>query len=164
MLSVEFNPAILVSFFNQKVRETCKSCKRYGHKSTCPPYVESVAYYKTLLSTYSKGILFIEKFIIDNPDNWQELGASSSRSIQEVLYDYRTELINQYHFPLVFGAGSCKNCEKCSIPCAYPDKSLMPIEATGLNVVELVYNLTKIELVFPVKDYFYRIGMVIFDD
>ena len=163
MLKIEFNPDMLLEFFNKKVREACKSCKRYGHKSTCPPYIESVEYYMDLLPKYTKGLLFIEKFIIDNVDNWKELGAKSSQIIQEELFKHKQELINQYHFPLLFGAGSCKNCDKCSVPCRFPDKSLIPIEATGINVVELVYQLSKIELIFPVKDYFYRIGMIIYD-
>jgi predicted metal-binding protein len=166
MLSVEFNPAILVSFFNQKVRETCRSCKRYGHKSTCPPYVESVAYYQSLLTKYTRGKLFIEKFELKDytQNTWQELGEYSSKQMQETLFNFKIELINQYHFPLLFGAGSCKNCSKCSFPCAFPDKSLIPIEALGLNVVELVYQLTKIDIIFPVKDFFYRVGMVVWDD
>jgi len=166
MLSVEFKPEILVPFFNQKVREACKSCKRYGHKSMCPPYVESVEYYRNLLPKYVKGILFLEKFELKNytQSTWQELGAYSSKVMQEELFKCKQELINRGHFPLLFGAGSCKNCEKCSIPCKFPDKSLVPIEGTGLDVVALVSYLTQIELIFPIKEYFYRVGMVLFDD
>ena len=35
--------------FDDKVKEQCKHCKRFGKKSTCPPFISS-EYYEKLLS------------------------------------------------------------------------------------------------------------------
>ena len=61
MLRITFSPFKLKTYFNNRVRESCKSCKRYGKKSTCPPHVESVEYYRSVLCSYNHGMLF-ERF------------------------------------------------------------------------------------------------------
>lgn len=165
MVVKEFNPNILSEFFNLKVREACKSCKRYGKKATCPPYLDSIEYYQNLLPKYQKGILFIKQFEIDDINNWQSLGHLSSKVIHNKLLEERDSLLQQGKFPIIFGAGSCKYCsETCTFPCKYPEKSVIPIEATGLDVVGLTNFLTKIEITFPVKNTFYRVGMMLYDE
>jgi predicted metal-binding protein len=165
MEKYNFNPDILKSCFNLKVREMCKSCKRYGQKATCPPYVENVEYYHSLLPSYKQGILLVSKFKIDNIKNWKILGKNSSLEIHKELLKIRTELFNNGHGSVIFGAGSCKNCEKCQFPCRFPSKSVIPLEATGLDVIQLVNKITKIIIKFPVEKqkYFYRIGAVFYD-
>jgi predicted metal-binding protein len=164
MKQIMFDPKILEEFFSDKVCEYCKSCKRYGSKAQCPPHIENVSYYKKVLPKFEHGALVFKKFLIENPENWKELGISSSKEIQDKLFNIRAKLLSDGHFAVVFGAGSCKNCEKCSFPCRFPDKAIIPIEGTGLNVVAAVKKITKLNLKFPVKDYFYRIGVVLFDD
>jgi len=158
-----FNPKILRKFFSYKIRESCKSCKRYGKKATCPPNIESVDYYNKVLSSYKNGILIIEKFPVDNLENWQALGKESSLVIHKTLLKMREELLKQGKFAVIFGAGSCKNCETCAFPCRFPEKSVVPIEATGIDVVKLVKYATKINIVFPVTTDFYRVGIILFD-
>ncbi len=165
MIKIKFDPKILSQYFNVKVRELCKNCKRYGQKATCPPYVETVDYYRNLLPTYTYGILVIKKFKIDNIENWKELGIKSSQVIHNILLHMRQTLIKQNKFAIIFGAGSCKHCQKCAFPCRFPHKSIVPIEATGINLIKLVKKLAKINLRFPVEKqgYFYRIGMRLHD-
>jgi len=168
MQIIEFNPKLLEDFFNIKVREACKSCKRFGKKVTCPPYIDSIDYYKNLLPYYRYGVLIIEKFLIKDytMSTWQELGAYSSKIIHNQLLEERNKLLERGIFSIIFGAGSCKFCsEICTFPCKHPEKSVVPIEATGLDVIGLVYELTKIELKFPVENqgFFYRIGMMLYD-
>ena len=93
MRKIKFNPKILSNFFDIKVRDMCRSCKRYGKKATCPPHVESVEYYKNLLSSYKYGILYIEKFLIDNIANWERLGQESSLIIHKAVLNHRNSLI-----------------------------------------------------------------------
>lgn len=160
---IKFNPQILTEYFDAKVREMCRSCKRYGTKATCPPNVESLEYYKNLLCTYKYGILFIEKFNIDNIANWERLGKESSSILHKAVLDCRNKLIASGHpFVVGFTAGSCKNCEKCAFPCRFPDKSLVPIEGTGINVMRLVKIVAKINIKFPVTKSFYRVGIVLY--
>ena len=40
----------------------------------------------------------------------------------------------------IFGGGGCNNCEDCSypdMPCLHPDILFTPIEACGINVMQL---------------------------
>lgn len=165
MLKVKFNPKILKKYFSYKVREFCKSCKRYGYKACCPPYIESVDYYKEVLPSFEHGILVFKKFIINDLSQWKELGKSSSLDIHTELLKIRTQLLNKGKFGIIYGAGSCKICPKCSFPCKFPNKRIIPLEGTGVNIIKLMKDLTKIDLKYPVEKYgyFYRIGVILYD-
>lgn len=163
MQIITFNPTILKNLFNSKVRESCKSCKRYGKNANCPPYIETLNYYKQLLPSYQKGILIYKQFQIDNSDKWVSIGKESSLEIHKKLLQCREKLQNEGHYYiLLLGAGSCKLCEKCQIPCINPSKSITPIEATGIDLVKFMKPF-EINIQFPVKTTFYRIGMVLYD-
>jgi len=162
MKKIKINPKIDLKF-DLKVVEQCKSCKRYGAVTTCPPYVEKLAYYQKLLPMYKYGFLYYEKFEIDKYENWRELGKMSSEKLRTLLLKERNKLVNEGHyFVVAFGGGSCKNCNKCSIPCQFPDKALIPMEATGMNIVEMMKKFG-IEIKHPVKDFFYRVGCIFYD-
>lgn len=164
MLKIKFNPKILTDYFDIKVREMCRSCKRYGTKATCPPNNEDFEYYKNLLFTYRYGILFIEKFKVDDLANWERLGKESSLKLHKEVLNYRDKLITSGHtYVVAFTAGSCKNCKDCSFPCRFPNKSLVPLEGTGVDVVKLAKNIGKIDVKFPISSFFYRIGVVLYD-
>jgi len=163
---IEFNPKVLGSYFENNVREMCKSCKRYNISSSCPPHIETIEYYKELLPTYCNGVLFIKKFIINDIRNWQELGRNSSEELRIEMKPFIDGCIyegcDEYDY---YGAGSCKNCIKCSYPCKFPNKQLIPIEGTGINVIKLVKDLANIDIKFPVENYgyFYRVGLILWD-
>ena len=160
---IKINPKILKHYFNFKVREMCKSCKRYGYKTTCPPNIESVNYYKNLLPKYKYGIIYYKLFDSYNKEDWKTIGKTSSLEMHKYLLKKRTELISNGNiFHLALSAGSCKICLKCSTPCVHPDKALIPIEATGINIVKLMKRY-KIDVKFPIQDSFYRIGLILYD-
>jgi len=165
IIKINFNPKTIKRYINIKVREYCKSCKRYGYKASCPPYIESVSYYKELLPSFKYGTLIYKRCEIDNIDNWEQLGKDSSLKIHNELLKMRAELLKEGRFGVIFGAGSCKNCVKCSFPCKFPNKSIAPLEGTGVDVVKLMKKITKIELKYPVENYkyFYRIGVMFYD-
>jgi len=147
--------------FDPKVREMCKFCKRYGKKATCPPYVDSFEYYSELLSQYVFSIFYFEKFAIKG--DYLELGKKSSLKIYRKILLEREKLFNTGHYFVIgFGAGSCKLCDKCSFPCPIPEKALIPLEATGVNIVKILEKYG-IVLEFPVKKYFYRVGALFYD-
>lgn len=160
MKTIKINPKKLI--FDSKATLACKSCKHYGFKATCPPYVESLEYFKKVLTTYNYGISYIEEFEV-NQEMWEETGKISSLSIYAALLKKREELFGTGHyFCTMLGAGSCKLCKSCTFPCKHPEKSIIPLEGTGVDVVATLqkYNI-KIE--FPIKDTFYRIGMILWD-
>ena len=162
MKEIEIDPYVDL-VFSQKVIEQCKNCKRYGKKATCPPYIASWRYYSELLPTYKHGLLIFNKYKIENEDNWIRLGRESSEEIRKALLSKRLKLINSGHyFAIAFGAGSCKSCDQCTFPCRHPDTSLIPIEATGLNIVEMM-RMFKIKIKHPIDKYFYRVGGIFYD-
>jgi predicted metal-binding protein len=150
-------------YFDLKVCEACKSCKRYGLTGCCPPVIGTFEYYKKLLKRYSYGKIFIEKFIINDQKNWKALGRTSSLKLHRVLLKEKNQLLNKGHyFNVILGGGSCKYCKECSIPCRFPQFRAIPIEATGIDVIKTL-NKIGMFLKFPVKKVFYRVGMILWD-
>ena len=161
MKEVVINPADDIEF-ELKVVEACRSCKRFGKKSSCPPSIPSVDYYRELLPKYRNGLLVYAEFSADKSE-WEKIGKLSSLTIQKYLLKKRDELFSEGHyFATAFGSGSCKICPECTFPCKFPNKSLVPLEATGVNVVKLAakYN---INVEFPVSTKLYRIGLLLWD-
>jgi predicted metal-binding protein len=162
MKSIVINPKILA--FDNKVIEMCKSCKRYDFKATCPPHTESVEYYEKLLRQYKHGVIWYDTFECADLADWKIVGKESSLAIHHHLLKEREMLFADGHFLIaLFGAGSCKLCPKdCAFPCRQPQNAIVPLEATGVNVVKLMkqYN---VDVTFPVKNNIYRIGLVLYD-
>ena len=147
--------------FHEKVRQACKSCKHYGKKATCPPYAESIDYYKKLFESYTHCVICYKEFKADQT-NWQEVSRQSSLELHKFLLKRRQDLIDSGHyFYAIFGAGSCKLCKECTIPCKNPGQSIMPLEGTGLDVVATMKS--RIDIKFPVKGTFYRVGAIFYD-
>jgi len=157
-------PQILINYIDKHIRKYCQKCKRYKKSASCPPFIDTLAGYKELFMFYTQSILIIQKFIIDDPKNWKLLGIMSSESLRKNIQKLikKLKLTNYY----CFGGGSCKNCKICYIPCKFPNKKLIPIEGTGLNITKLVKDIANIELKFPVEKYgyFYRVGMVLYHE
>ena len=166
MIVREFQPNKTALEFSNKVRELCRYCKRYGKRATCPPNVGSVEYYKELIPTYKYGKFIAMRFDVDGSMSWQELGRTSSLRLHKYLLKLRDEKMSEGVFSVIYGAGSCKNCDvvKCKI-CKFPEKSIIPIEATGLNVVTAAKSIAQLDVRFPVEKYneFYRIGFQFYD-
>jgi predicted metal-binding protein len=149
--------------FDLKVVEACKACKRYGLTGCCPPNIGTFEYYKKLLKRYTYGKVFVEKSVILDPAKWQEVGRKSSLDLHKVLLKERKKLLDKGHyFNVMLGGGSCKYCKECKIPCQMPQFRAIPIEATGINVIETL-NKMGLFLKFPVKKIFYRVGMILWD-
>jgi predicted metal-binding protein len=162
MKIIKINPKTDL-IFNIKVCEACKSCKRYGLTGCCPPSIGTFEYYKKLLKSYTYGKIFVIKFDIKDISKYKELGRESSLKLHKVLLKERKELLDKGHFfNVILGGGSCKYCKECIIPCRCPQFRALPIEATGVNVVETLKKLD-ITLQFPVKKYLYRVGAILHD-
>jgi predicted metal-binding protein len=159
MKEIKINPKQIV--FNEKTRLACLSCKNFGTKATCPPYIATTEYFKKIIRAYKNGIIYYELFEADK-ENWENLRKESSLKIHKHILDERNKLINASHyFYLALGAGSCKLCPTCSFPCKKPSESLIPVEGTGIDLVATMkkYN---IDIKFPIKDSFYRIGIFLY--
>jgi predicted metal-binding protein len=161
MKTIDINP-VNDLIFNIKAQEACKSCKRYGLTGCCPPNIGSFDYYKELIPMYRNGKIYIFQYNIDDNDQ-KDLGRQSSLDLHNALLKDRELLFNQGHyFNLLLGGGSCKYCDKCSIPCKLPHFRAIPIEATGIDVVSTLKKLG-IAVKFPVENTFIRVGILLWD-
>ena len=160
MKEIIINPKIDL-IFDPKIREMCKCCKRYGKKATCPPHTEPVEYYSTVLKSFRHGIIYYDIFPTDG--NKEDVGHDSSIEIYKKLTAERTRLFENGHYLImILGAGSCKLCERCSFPCHIPDKGIIPVEATGIDIVKVMEKF-QVKIIFPVKKTLIRVGIVLYD-
>ena len=147
--------------FDVKVREMCKWCKRYGKKATCPPYIESVEYYSDVLKRFKHGIIYYDFFPTDG--DAEKVGHDSSMEIYKKITNERIRLFTEGHyFIMALGAGSCKLCDRCTFPCPIPDKGIIPVEATGIDVVKTMAQ-RGVKISFPVKKTLMRVGVLLYD-
>lgn len=163
MKKIMINPKKAL-IFDLKIREMCKWCKRYGLKATCPPYIESVEFYSNLLPKYKYGIIIYDSSPITDKCE-EDIGKKSSLAVHREILSERCRLFLEGHYLIIgFGAGSCKLCETCSFSCRYPAKALIPLEASGIDIVKLMKKFN-IEVKFPVEkfSYIYRIGAIFYD-
>jgi predicted metal-binding protein len=160
MKEIKINPKKIV--FNEKTRLACLSCKNFGTKATCPPYIATTEYFKKVIRTYKHGVVYYELFKADK-ENWETLRKESSLKIHKHILAERNRLINNGHyFYLALGAGSCKLCQTCFFPCKKPSESLIPIEGTGIDLVATMKKYG-INIEFPIKNSYYRFGGLLYD-
>lgn len=149
-------------FFDDRTRDMCRSCKRYGSKATCPPYVENLEYYKNTIRQYQYGQIIFKKYLCSSNTDHLEIGKTSSLELHHELISRRTSLYQAgYIFVVAYGGGSCKLCETCSFPCKLPQQSLVALEAAGINVF-LTLDQFNVKLPSLITDYFYRVGAVFY--
>lgn len=70
---------------------------------------------------------------------------------------------NNLPFGISFIGGSCKLCKDgCSKEkCRLPSLSRIPLEATGVDVIEFVKKELDINVVFPPDEFLYRFGLLL---
>lgn len=158
---IDTNPSMFI--FTPKARDMCRSCKRYGKKACCPPRVDSLEYYKDTIKQYRYAQVILKKYIISDFDSEAEAGKISSLELQSELLTTRNKILNNGSiFVTCFGGGSCKNCKTCSDICRFPEKSLVPLEAAGIDVFSTL-RLLGVELPKVITDSFYRVGAIFYD-
>lgn len=162
----KISPKQLLPYFEERIRKWCENCKRFNKSGSCPPVIESIDYYKNLIQNYNTGLLIAKKFEINDINQWKLLGKESSEQLRELflIVEYYLNLKNV----LKFGAGSCKFCPICTIPCSNLNNQLISLEGIGINVIKLIYDISdnEIKLKFPVEKYgyFYRVGLLLWNE
>ena len=146
--------------FDDKAIIKCYYCPKYGKKATCPPRIPKINY-KKLVRSYKKGLLIGLKNNFQNKDEFDKIRHYSSNRMLEILWELERIAFDKGNYYVVsFGAGSCKLCKEYSDPCRFPDKSRIPIEGIGVDVVSTIKEFG-VNIQFPVKDHFYRIGLLL---
>ena len=135
--------------FEEEVRSFCKEnkCHKYNSSWCCPPAIGEVSKYIKLVKKYSNVIIFYETLecnTLDKEEPYQKMKIFQDKSIslkqelKELGYDF-----------LIYGAGTCMICKKCTYPtnpCVNPDKPVISMEAIGMNVFK---TLQKNKLEYP---------------
>jgi len=128
--------------FTDDVRAMCEqnTCGRFGRAWNCPPVCGSVAELEAACKSFERGILINTVTKIEDSFDWEGMMAGA-RDLYELLLevDRTAEKLGVKH-RRVFGSGGCNGCEECcypEIPCRHPDKVFTPIEACGINVMQL---------------------------
>lgn len=145
--------------FEERVKLQCFSCSRYNIRWTCPPKIPQLDY-EELLSEYENKLLVWYKAPIK--DNIDIVRVEASNKLHKALLCAEEELWNNnYPLAISFIGGSCKLCLRgCNKAiCTQSTLARIPIEALGINVVKTAER-AGIEIVFPPKEYLYRVGLL----
>jgi predicted metal-binding protein len=123
--------------FSPELLKACERnlCGKYNTCWTCPPAVGPMETLMEKIKRFSHTFVFTTK--TDLEDSFDYEGMMKAK-------EYHDLVTREMHGKFgrdnpVFGAGSCKICEKCAYPepCRHPDKIYPSIEAAGINVTEL---------------------------
>lgn len=147
--------------FEERVRMNCFYCGRYNNNWKCPPKIPDLDY-KKMISEFDHSAIVYTKMLLNN-ENYNDVRAESSIMLHKALLLIEKFLWNKGNsMCLSFIGGGCKLCKNgCGKDkCNNPYMSRSPIEATGVNLIKSLekYN---IEIVFPLKDYMYRFGLIL---
>jgi len=128
--------------FTDEVRQMCvqNTCGRYNRAWNCPPVCGTVEELEAVCKKYSRGILANSVKHIQDSFDWEGM-MEGGRDLCTLLIDAKNfaDEIGMTDYR-IFGGGGCHGCEECSypdVPCRYPDLLFTPIEACGINVMQL---------------------------
>jgi len=146
--------------FEERVKLNCFNCPMYGVKSTCPPNIPDLDYLVAVREYTSALLVVFQTFFQD--EITIEDRKKSSNHLHSILMKIEGLLWeNNYPLGVSFQGGSCKLCSgECSLPCRQPLVSRIPMEGIGINVVETA-KVCGVSIIFPPKEFFYRVGLVL---
>jgi len=127
--------------FMEAVRDMCSAdrCGQYGRNWTCPPACGSLETTRKRAAKYSWGILVQTVGNLEDDFDYETMEASAGihREHFQVLVD---RLRLDWPELLAMGAGACTYCKACTypdLPCRFPDKAIISMEAFGLFVSQV---------------------------
>lgn len=142
--------------FNSKCRIACKN---YNQKYSCPPYCPSFEFLKNNYSKIQVLALKVDTEKYPNIYNTIRMINVVLKSIQRKMFDrIDIELNNKKIDHKILENGSCRLCKKCylqlKLPCKYPLKMRPSLEATGVDVNQLIIDCFGFPLQWYTKDNF----------
>ncbi|CEN25986.1 DUF2284 domain-containing protein [Paraclostridium sordellii] len=149
--------------FEERVRLQCFHCEKYNQKWTCPPHIDTINF-KKVFSEYSNSMVIYCKIPFKNNSEYKKVRHESTNLIHKTLLELEKLLYNNnYSFGISFIGGSCKLCKDgCDEDkCRLPHLSRIPLEATGVNVISFIKSELDFEIKFPLDDYMYRFGLLL---
>lgn len=149
--------------FEERIKHLCLHCKHFNVKHTCPPKI-SIFDYKKLLGEYTYGAIVYTSFEFEEED-FETIRHKSTNFLHKKIlkgeqFLYKKNIVIRTGFI----GGSCKLCKDgCDeLQCRFPEKSRIPIEAMGINVIKTLKDNLSIDLDFTFKDnILHRIGLLV---
>ena len=131
--------------FTDDVRDMCEqnTCGRYNRAWNCPPVCGTIAELEDVCRGYKDGILVNIVTHIKDSFDWEGM-MEGGRSLCKFLINVKgyADALGMKDFR-IFGGGGCYGCVDCSYPdtpCHHPDMLFTPIEACGINVMQLAMD------------------------
>jgi len=127
-------------FVDERVRLKCQvpRCDSYSQNLMCPPYVPSVAEFRTQLSLFSRALLLQISANIEKASN--DVYAPANKLHDLVNRGEKAAFEAGFRFATGLIGGCCRLCEDCvivtgSTKCRFPFKARPSMEAMGIDVV-----------------------------
>jgi predicted metal-binding protein len=133
---------VSVLTYSRDVRAMCEmnSCGRYGRAWNCPPAVGTLEELAAKCGAYQNGVLFNTVSALTDSFDFEGMMEAGAR-LHDILVEIDGILARDFRSEdyLLLGSGSCGACEACAYPepCRHPERLHIPIEACGVNVVDL---------------------------
>jgi len=127
--------------FHQELRGMCamNRCGKYGTNWGCPPGCGEMDALANAVRSFSRGVVY--QLVGRLEDSFDFEGMMASEKIFYQMTRGLREALAKENLPsLVLGAGTCRECEKCTYPqepCRFPDKKHTSVEACGIYVTKL---------------------------
>ncbi len=147
--------------FEERVKLNCFYCKNYNLNWKCPPQIPQIDYQK-VINEYAQGA-FVRMELTYTENTFQEVRTRSTNDLHHALLKLE-KYMWEHNYPLAvsFIGGSCKLCKSgCGKDrCNNPYAARIPLEATGVNVVESAKKYG-INIHFPPNGTLTRLGMLL---
>lgn len=144
--------------YNRFANLCAVGCKNYNCKYSCPPHSKSFNYYSK-----NKAHILLNMIIINTHEQKQiynsiRMANVIAKSIQKKAFNFIADRYKNPSDISFLENGSCRLCKKCklqdNLPCKYPEKMHPSLEATGIDVNDLVKKAFGFELQWYKKDKF----------
>jgi predicted metal-binding protein len=137
---------VAVLKYEEEIRAMCEMnrCGRYGRSWNCPPHVGSLEELAARCGAYQNGFFFNAVSALEDSFDFEGMMAAGA-AFHDIVVEIDGILKREFRPDdyLLLGAGSCNACgPSCAYPepCRRPDELFIPIEACGVNVVNLAKN------------------------
>jgi len=152
---------------DERVRLKCQipRCDSYGQNLMCPPYVPSVAEFRTQLSLFSTALLLqisasikqVSSDVYAPANKLHDLVNRGEKAAFEAGFRFATGLIG----------GCCRLCEECvivagSTKCRFPFKARPSMEAIGIDVFATTEK-AGCAVTFPINDEVTWTGLILIE-
>lgn len=127
--------------FSESVVAACRDnrCGHYGTCWTCPPGVGTLGELKNKALSFDAAMLFTCKYDLEDCFDFEGM-QTAAKQARDILFSIADRLRADGIRFQAMGCGSCDLCETCTYPnapCRFPDKALVSMEASGIDVVAL---------------------------